>query len=293
MPGSSSMPSCSRFQKASRLAIAVSANGRVNLNAPLSCRASQCATPRSRATASRLVPAGDGLDQGERHRHRRGDPGRRRNAPVDHEPPVRDIADRGMLLAQLVDEVPVRRRPLAVEQSGCGDDLGAGADADDDRALGRLALEPFEDRRIVVAAHGGDDHVVCAVRMTRIELRHRRLRLDLERRIQRHRPRLRRQRHHIGDVGTPQDAVRHQIVGGLGGVVDADDRDQRALALRRLQAPRSWRRPHPSRSALRTIAAGVGGSESIQPPPIITASATTPSPPHPARRRFMSFEAST
>ena len=97
-----------------------------------------------------LVPAGDRLDQGERHRHRRGDPRRRRNAAVDHDPPVGDVVDRGMPVAQLLEGIPVGCRPLAVEQSGMADDLGADADADDDGALGRLALDPLQaprDRR--------------------------------------------------------------------------------------------------------------------------------------------------
>ena len=133
------MPSCSRFQKASVLPIAVSANGRVNWNAPLSWRASQSGEAEIAADRLGLVAAGDRLDQGERHRHRRGDPRRRRDAAVDHQPPVGDVVDRGMPVAQLLEIIPVGGRPLAVEQSGIADDLGAGADADDDGALGRLA----------------------------------------------------------------------------------------------------------------------------------------------------------
>jgi hypothetical protein len=49
-PGVSRMPRSSRFQNASLLAIAVSANGRVSRKAWLAWRASQCVTPRSRAT---------------------------------------------------------------------------------------------------------------------------------------------------------------------------------------------------------------------------------------------------
>ena len=191
------------------------------------------------ADCLRLFAAGNGLDQGQRHRHGRGDPRRRRNALVNHQPPVRDIVDRGMLVAQLLDEIPVGSRPFAVQQPGLADDLGSGAHPDDHRALGRLALEPFENRRVVVAAHGRDDDIVGAFRMLRIELRDRRLRLDLERRIELHRPRLRCQQHHVGDVGAPKDAIGHEIVGDLGGVIDADDRNQRSLAFRRLQSRES------------------------------------------------------
>ena len=88
---------------------------------------------------------------------------------------------------------------------------------------------------IVVAAHGGHDDIVGAIGMLRIELRDGRLRFDLQRRKQRHGAGRRCQRHDIGDVGALEDAVGHQVIGGLGGVVDADDGDQRALPLRRLQ----------------------------------------------------------
>jgi hypothetical protein len=71
--------------------------------------------------------------------------------------------------------------------------------------------------------------------MPRLEVRDRRLRLDRERRIERHRPWRRAERHHLGDVGAPQDVIGHEIVGGLGGVIDANDRDQRARAFRRLE----------------------------------------------------------
>ena len=81
--------------------------------------------------------------------------------------------------------------------------------------------------------------IVGAFGMLRIELRDRRLRLDLERRIELHRPGLRCQQHHVGDVGAPKDAVGHEIVGDLGGVIDADDRNQRSLAFRRLQRRKS------------------------------------------------------
>jgi hypothetical protein len=45
-----------------------------------------------------------------------------------------------------------------------GDDFGSGAHPDDFRALGRLALEPSEDCRVIVAAHGGDYDEVGAFR---------------------------------------------------------------------------------------------------------------------------------
>ena len=144
-----------------------------------------------------------------------------------------------MLLAQLLHEIPVGRRPFAVQQPGLADDLGSGAHPDDHRALGRLASEPCEDRWIIVAAHGRDDDIVRAFRMSRIELRDRRLRLDPEGWIELHWPRLGCQHHHVGDVGALQDAIGHQIVGDLGGVVDADDGNQRSLAFRRLQSGES------------------------------------------------------
>ncbi len=50
-PGVSSMPSCSRFQNATVLPRAVNANGRVNRNASLPCRASQCGRLISRPMA--------------------------------------------------------------------------------------------------------------------------------------------------------------------------------------------------------------------------------------------------
>ena len=97
------------------------------------------------ADGLRLVTTGDGLDQGERHGHGRGDPRRRRDAPVDHQPPVRHIVNRRMLVAQLLDVIPMSRRPFPVEQSGLGDDQGSSADADDDRTLGGLASDPSQD----------------------------------------------------------------------------------------------------------------------------------------------------
>jgi hypothetical protein len=86
--------------------------------------------------------------------------------------------------------------------------------------------------------------------MPRLELRDRRLRLDLERRIKLERPPLRCQRHHVGNVGAPKDPIRHEVVSDFGGVVDADDGNQRPLTFRRLQSGessvgfllRDWRR---------------------------------------------------
>jgi hypothetical protein len=95
---------------------------------------------------------------------------------------------------------------LPSSNPGCADNLGSGADADDDRVLGRMALDPLQVRRVVVTTHGGDDDIVCTFRMPRIEFRGSRLRLDLERRKKRHRPRLRCQRDHIGNIGAPKDA---------------------------------------------------------------------------------------
>ncbi len=63
--------------------------------------------------------------------------------------------------------------------------------------------------------------------MLGIKRRNSRLGFDLERRIERHCPWCCAQRHHVGDVGLAEDAVRHEIVGGLGGVVEPDDGDQR------------------------------------------------------------------
>ena len=95
----------------------------------------------------------------------------------------------------------MRGRPLAMQQPGLADHFGADANADDDRALGRLAPDPLQRSGIVVAAHGGDDDIVGAIGMLRIELRDGRLRFDLERRKQRHRAGRRCQRHDIGDIG--------------------------------------------------------------------------------------------
>ena len=187
------------------------------------------------ADGARLVASGNRLDQRQRHRHRRRDAGRRRHAVIDHQPAVFDIAHRRMLLAQFLDGIPVRGRPLAMQQPGVADHLGADADADDDRLLGRLAPDPLQRRGIIVAGHGGNDDIVGAIGMLRIELCDCRLRLDLERRKQRHGAGRRCQRHDVGDVGAREDAVGHQVIGGLGRVVDADDGDQRALPLRRPQ----------------------------------------------------------
>ena len=74
-----------------------------------------------------------------------------------------------MLLEQFLDVIPVRGRPLPVQQTGLADDLGSGAHPDDRRALRRLALEPSENRRVVMPAHLRNDDVVGAVRMLRIE----------------------------------------------------------------------------------------------------------------------------
>ena len=113
--------------------------------------------------------------------------------------------------------------------------LAPDANADDDRALGRLAPDPLQRRGIIVAGHGGNDDVVGAIGMLRIELGDGRLRFDLQRRKQRHGTGRGCERHDIGDVGALEYAIGHQIIGGFGGVVDADDGDQRALPLRRFQ----------------------------------------------------------
>ncbi len=83
-----------------------------------------------------------------------------------------------MFFAQLLHGKPVSGRPLAVEQTGIADHQDSDADADDDSAFGGLALDPLQRHRIVVAAHGGDDDIVGAIRMLRIELGYCRLRLD-------------------------------------------------------------------------------------------------------------------
>ena len=124
--------------------------------------------------------------------------------------------------------------------------------------------------------------------MLRIELRDRRLRLDIERRIEPHRPRLRCQRHHIGDVGAPEDAIGHQIVGDLGGLIDADDRDQGALAFRRLKGrDRGVGLFFAIGGA--APAAGAGGSERIQAPPIVARSAAAPRLLRNTSRLFMTI----
>ena len=71
--------------------------------------------------------------------------------------------------------------------------------------------------------------------MLSIERRGRGIGFDPQGRVQLHGPRLRRQRDDVGDIGAAQDAIGHQIVGGLGAVIDPDDRDQRTLPFRRLQ----------------------------------------------------------
>ena len=115
--------------EASVLPITVDANGRVSLNAPLSC-----ARPSLKAEVAGdslgLAPAGDGLDQREHHRHGGGDAGRGHDAPVDDQSPVGDVAD-GVLLSQFIEIVPVGGRPLAVEEAGGGDNLGSSAHRDD------------------------------------------------------------------------------------------------------------------------------------------------------------------
>jgi hypothetical protein len=49
-----------------------------------------------------------------------------------------------MFVAQLLEIVPVGRRASAVEQPGIADNLGTGADADDDRTLFGLAPDPLQ-----------------------------------------------------------------------------------------------------------------------------------------------------
>ena len=122
--------------------------------------------------------------------------------------------------------------------------------------------------------------------MLRIELGDGRLRFDLQCRKQRHGAGRGCQRHDVGDVGALEDAVRHQIIGGFGCVVDADDGDQRALPLRRLQC-RDRRVGSSCAIAGGVATEGAAGSEKIQPPPITAASAMAPIALHNTRRKFM------
>jgi hypothetical protein len=120
----------------------------------------------------------------------------------------------------------MRRRTPPVEQSGLGDDLGAGTYADNLGALFRLAPEPGKGRWIVVATHGRHDHVVRSLGMRCIELGNGRIRLDPKRGIELNSPQAGRHHHDIRNIGASENACRHQIVGGLRGVVQAEHRDQ-------------------------------------------------------------------
>jgi hypothetical protein len=62
-------------------------------------------------------------------------------------------------------------------------------------------------RRVVVAAHGGEEGVVSAFRMLRIEVSYCRLRPILERGIECPPPERCCQRHYIGDVCTPKSVI--------------------------------------------------------------------------------------
>ena len=120
----------------------------------------------------RLLAPGDRFDQRQRHRHRRGDSGRRRDTRDRPRTagPARSCID-GMLLAQLLRVVPVRRR-RACRRAGRPPPTTL-APAHTPITIAPLAawlLDPLQRRRIVVAAHRRHDHVVGAVRMLRIEL---------------------------------------------------------------------------------------------------------------------------
>jgi hypothetical protein len=114
--------------------------------------------------------------------------------------------------------------------------------------------------------------------MRGVERRDRRIRHDLERRIELHRTRAGRQHHHVGHVGAPQDACGHEVVSRLGRVVDAYDGDQGTLLFRRLQGSQMA-----SISSCATggapAAAGAGGRLNTQVPKPANESATSASPP--------------
>ena len=224
-----SMPSSSRFQNASLLPITVSANGRVNLNASLAWRASQWSRPMIPRDSFCLLAAGDRFDQCQRHRHRGSDSGRRhdaadrrpsagsaRTASTDASravPSERTSAScRACCRAVRPPRRPSRRRRRRSQSR-----------------LSRTDLDPLQRRGIVVAAHRGHDDVVGAVGMTRIELGDRRCpaRPSAQDRASRDRDPSRPST--LSHVRAPQDSRRHDVVGGLGRVVDADDCDHRSL----------------------------------------------------------------
>ena len=91
------------------------------------------------------------------------------------------------------------------------------------------------DGGIVVGLHRRHDDVVGAGRMGAVEAGEVLRDLDLERRIQRDRAALRRDRLHVGDTGALQHRMRQQEVGGFGAIVQRDDGDDRLAGAARLQ----------------------------------------------------------
>ena len=110
-----------------------------------------------------------------------------------------------------------------------------GTDADDRRALLRLAPDPRADGRIRRVVQRRYDHVVRTLGMPRVEVGRRLARLEGQRGHQLQPARLGRDRLDLGHAGRPQHAVRDDVVGGLGPRVQADHRDDRHAAFRRSQ----------------------------------------------------------
>jgi hypothetical protein len=119
------------------------------------------------------------------------------------------------------------------EQARLSDDQRPIADADDGGTLRGLILQPAEQHRVVMPAHGDrrHDHIVGALRKALIELLDGRVRLDDERRAHLDRSRPGGERHHVGDARVGEDAVGDNEVRDFGAGIQPDDSDQGARSI--------------------------------------------------------------
>ena len=117
-------------------------------------------------------------------------------------------------------------------------------------ALPGLRGDPVQDERIVARLHGGNDDVVCTVRIALVECARGRLGLDPEKLrtpsktaegVERHWRRPLGNHGDIGDVRPLQDAIGHQEIGNLRRLVESEDGDDRPLAF---ALPQRLDRPH-------------------------------------------------
>ena len=111
----------------------------------------------SAANGLRPFAAGNRLHEGQRHRHGRADSRRRRHTLVNHNPPVGDISDRGMLREQLVEYYQCVVARLPSSRPASATTLAPAHTPTIARTFGRLAPQPLHHHRIVVAAHRRHD----------------------------------------------------------------------------------------------------------------------------------------